>query len=413
LAVTIGSAKPLNITELDVPGLDFRSLKFARKLTTTKGHQPNPMFSPFDYTGPHRKVLQTAYAVTVSGAILPIAPPAPNSTWVSKFPGPSLSCTRVQGEDFHTFLMNVAQYITSDSKSNCDYAASYLSWIRQRRGDGIDLPYKSATENASVLNAFNSGSATYSTPAYLGEGAMMASFYVALLPHMLDVYTISRIPGLQACHLVDDFLLSTETPLDSLGENVTLIQCDLVNSTYTTMFNFVDGSQDVDIQVDKSEEGIEVVRTVNWGHDPKLCLQDEDDPTESTDCKFDHSVLWRISYQSVMSAFSSMFTGQVTQNTNLDARNVNTSVTMTSLADTEDFAFLNEDYLGNDESETGWNLQDFMANWNASESQGVTYDNETELNGNSTQRNSLPLDEALEQLFQNFTVSLMSLPDLR
>jgi hypothetical protein len=124
-------------------------------------------------------------------------------------------------------------------------------------------------------------------------------------------------------------------------------------------------------------------------------------------------VLWRISYQSVMSAFSSMFTGQVTQNTNLDARNVNTSVTMTSLADTEDFAFLNEDYLGNDDSETGWNLQDFMANWNASESQGVTYDNETELNGNSTQRNSLPLDEALEQLFQNFTVSLMSLPDLR
>jgi hypothetical protein len=87
-------------------------------------------------------------------------------------------------------------------------------------------------------------------------------------------------------------------------------------------------------------------------------------------------------------------------------------VTTTTLADTEDFAFLNEDFLGSDDSETGWNLQDFIANWNASESQGVTYDNETELNGDSTQRNSLTLEDALGQLFQNFTVSLMSLPDL-
>jgi hypothetical protein len=181
----------------------------------------------------------------VSGAILPIVPSAPNSTWISKFPGPSLSWTRVQGEDFHTFLMNVAQYTTSHLKSDCDYAASYLSWIQQGRGDGIDLPYKSATGNASVLHAFDSGSATSSTPTYLGEGVMMASFYVALLPHMLDVYTLSRIPGPQACHYVDALLLSTETPLDSLGKNVTLVQCDLVNSPYTTTFNFVDGSQDL------------------------------------------------------------------------------------------------------------------------------------------------------------------------
>jgi hypothetical protein len=115
-----------------------------------------------------------------------------------------------------------------------------------------------------VLNAFDSGSTTCSTPTYLGEGTIMTSFYVALLLHVLDIFTLSRIPGLQACHYVDEFLLSTETTLDSLGGNVTSIQCDLVNSTYTMIFNFTDGSQDVDIQIDKSEEGIAVVHTVNW-----------------------------------------------------------------------------------------------------------------------------------------------------
>jgi hypothetical protein len=175
----------------------------------------------------------------------------------------------------------------------------------------------------------------------------------------------------------------------------------------------VDESQDVDMQVDKSEDSIEVFHTVNWSHDPRLCLQDGDDPTESTDCKFDHNVLWCISYQSIVSAFGSMLIGQVTQNTDQHARNVNTSVKVTSLADTEDLAFLNEDCLGSDDSVTGWNLHDFIANWNVSESQSVTYDNETGLNENSTQRNSLTMEDALEQLFQNFTVSLMSLPDLR
>jgi hypothetical protein len=59
-----------------------------------------------------------------------------------------------------------------------------------------------------------------------------------------------------------------------------------------------------------SEEGIEVVHTVNRDQDPRLCLQDEDDPTGSTDCKSDESVLWRISYQSIMNAFGCMFIGQ-------------------------------------------------------------------------------------------------------
>jgi hypothetical protein len=117
--------------------------------------------------------------VTIGGAILPIAPPAPNSTWISAFFGPSLSCTRVQGGDLQAFLSNVARYVAS---GNCDNAASYLSWMRQRKGGGIDLPYTPSTENASVLNQFDSGSATFSES--IGEDNMKASFNVALLPHM-------------------------------------------------------------------------------------------------------------------------------------------------------------------------------------------------------------------------------------
>jgi hypothetical protein len=115
-----------------------------------------------------------------------------------------------------------------------------------------------------------------------------------------------------------------------------------------------------------------------------------------------------------MSAFSSMFAGQVTPGTDLATRNISTSVTMTSLAGTKDFEFLNEDFLGNGDSETtGWSLQDFIADVDTSESQGVSYINETDLRGNATQRNDLPLERALEELFQNVTISLMSFPDLR
>jgi hypothetical protein len=113
LSVAVDNARPLNVTKLDVPGLDFRSLKFARQLTTPTNDQPNRFFSTFDYAGSHRQILQTAHAVTIGGAILPIPPPAPNSTWISTFFGPSLSCTRVQGEDLQAFLSNVARYVAS------------------------------------------------------------------------------------------------------------------------------------------------------------------------------------------------------------------------------------------------------------------------------------------------------------
>jgi hypothetical protein len=109
-----------------------------------------------------------------------------------------------------------------------------------------------------------------------------------------------------------------------------------------------------------------------------------------------------------------MFAGQVTPGSDLSTRNVSTSVTMTSLADTKDFEFLHEDFLGSSDSGMlSWNLQDFIALVNTSESQGVSYINETDLHGNATQRNDLPLERALDELFQNVTISLMSFLDLR
>jgi hypothetical protein len=193
----------------------------------------------------------------------------------------------VQGEDLQAFLSNVAQYIAS---GNCVEAASYLSWMRQRRNSGIDLPYK--PYNALVLNQSESGSPTFSES--MSQGRMNASFHVALLPHMHDISTMSELPGLQTCSLTPEYLLSPTTPMDSLGYNATLIQCDLVNNKYTTTFKYLDGSQDLDIRVIKSDAGIEVDHGVWWGSDPRSCLQSLDDPTPSTDCRFDDSLLWRL-----------------------------------------------------------------------------------------------------------------------
>jgi hypothetical protein len=174
-------------------------------------------------------------------------------------------------------------------RGHCDNAASYLSWMRQRKGGGIDLPYKPSTEDASVLNQFGSGSATFSKS--IGEDNMKASFNIALLPHMHDIHTFSELPSLQACLLGPEYLLSPTTSLGSLTDDANLIQCDLVNSTYTTTFRYLDGSQEVDIKVIKSDAGIEVVHGVWWGSGPRSCLQSLDDPTPSTNCRFDDSLL--------------------------------------------------------------------------------------------------------------------------
>lgn len=358
----------------------------------------------YDYKGPNRRVLQTANAVMMGGDILAISPPAANSTWTDKFFGPSLSCTGVQGEDLHAFLTNIAQYISVPG--NCDQAAAYLSWIRQNGVEGIDMPYKPSATNVSILEPFNGESLMYASSNGPAKNVTAASFYVALLPHMLDVFS-AEFSDLMACSISSDEMLSPTKPLASMGEDATLIQCNLMNSLYTTTFNFVDGSQHLDVKVDKLEGGVDIVKTVQWSHVPNDCLQSDNDRFNSSDCTFDHGVLWRLSYQSIMNAFSSLLTGQVTANAGYEARNFNTSVTLTSLIDTEEFGFLDEDYLKTGLSS---NLQDFVADVNVPETLGITYPNQTSVRAN--QRHYAPLHQTLEELFQNVTLRLMSFPEL-
>lgn len=358
--------------------------------------------SSFDYAGPSPEVLQIAQTTATNGAILPIVPPAPNSSWSTTFQGPSLKCSEVLGSELEAVLANVAKWVRSGN--NCEGASGYLSWMQRHKGPQIDLPYDnhvaSQMHNASDPGYFESGSLSYS----LSEGGSDASILMALLPNMVEERQYWENPMIMSCSVP----FNTD-PVGFLAEEATLVRCDLMNATYTTAFDFVEGTQNLTVQVsNNSPAAVKVVKQIFFQYIVPYCLEDNDAHRftyNKSGCAFDSVALERLSYQSIMSAFSSLIKGQVTRNTGTGGGlSLNTSVGMTSLAKLDRLRF-----LADERYTLGTSLQEFLAEYEQVESYGVgkIYS----MDANDTNHNgSLPA--ALEELFQNITISLMSSPSL-
>ena len=397
---------------IPVPVLNFTSLSFTdRFVSSGQGNS-------FDYNGPSQIVESIAAAVGAQGAILPITPPSPNSSWHLEFYGPSLKCRNMSDVRRGQVAHNVANYFAQIGPQ--DYASPvctegryiYLSWFQ-------GLPFANRTSNFSI-----------STGSLASDFQANATINIAALPGMLTVdnpcadFPSSQTPwegtNQNASFVDHNISIAHQNPLGTVGEGAAMVECQFFNSTYNVHFEYVNGEQTVTIDAPvKSADpalttfnvvGQEMGNITKWQNGQPtewtatgikcFAFQNSTWSTSFPDpCPFDPVLLRVIAYQGVIEAFANLLAGTVSVPYN-GALPKNTSLLKTTLVDTNELDFLNDqsssylDGFGN-----GQDLQGALADMNIT------------VNGIAQARQFIrkqPLTSALEEMFQNYTISLMS-----
>ncbi|KAL1883561.1 hypothetical protein Plec18167_002567 [Paecilomyces lecythidis] len=333
-----------------VPQINFTSLDFSHVVQETQG--------PIDYLSAQDSVRRVAQVAASEGEIIPISSPDANSSWLVSFHGPSLSCNPVND----SLRDDIAQNILQTSKRQMGVTYAYMSWTPTRNSY---VPFYKNSSDSYILKA-----SPLETDSSFGDP----------LTAPLSVF-VGAFPTIATQHPRCDFSQPgnqcSPAPCNDtscLLEKSTILQCDLRNTSYTTNFTFVNGVQTVNISLGGALNDVPYLAELwnNWTG-----------PTVATSPNMFPS-LERFAYQSVMESFSRLLVGSIGYAFSSTADSLsgvyqtapNTSVLSTALSETPELLFLN--------------------------------------NGESTSvSNTRSLADAIENMFQNITVSLMSLSELR
>ncbi|KAI9710459.1 MAG: hypothetical protein M1812_007427 [Candelaria pacifica] len=395
-------------TTQQVAQIDFFNLNFLAGMPSPAAASRYSLL--YVYNGPSQIVKRIAVGVAAQNSILPIAAPFPNSSWELEFNGPSIKCDPISSSESLNFQANIAQYIKS-TPGYCKPPATYLAWfprINTARNESFNEPYIQSTQgNASFPDPetiFNTEDADFSN--VIRQDAIM---YISIMPNMLSVRrsTLAFDSDPLACELDDDQQVSSENPLGSVGGNITMLQCRLYNSTYHTKFDYVNGAQTVSINLvrqgmDNTVSLINLVRGAGSGGSGsgKCATLNYEDGKYGKPCDFDKSLLSQLSYQATLQPFASLVTGNITMSPMTNVLSDSTDIRSTSLLDTRELDYLTDYALHASTSEMDPDLQKSLRGSNNSEVSGMTRLEQTTSNRS--------LQDAIEIMFQNFTVSLMS-----
>ncbi|KAI0411708.1 hypothetical protein F5X98DRAFT_356691 [Xylaria grammica] len=332
-----------------VPNFDFSSLRYAASL-------PQGPVNPgreigYAYSGPSAEVQNVANAVASGGTILSITPPAANSSWELDFYGPSLNCHAVNDDSARLRIEStLADWLWNQSfhdggDRNCYTPKGYLAWSPYA-GDGPHLGSDEVYDN--IIRSF---------------------VYVAVLPDLFEF-------GGDVEAICDRANLTTQSQPLGPG-NTTLLKCDLHNSSYHAAFNYESGEQSVAVQAEQRE----AVSTLEWVFAPNI--------TEMGPNIFNTTLLRQLSYTAIADAFYQVLRGSVSNNVNNNLKS-DTNVISTVLLNTPELSFISSQS----------NLQTLLWQANSSRGQSLSSPQNVPL-GKS-------LQNAMEEMFQNITISLLS-----
>lgn len=345
------------------------------------------------YNGPSRAVTNIVQAVTAGGAILPLKHHGLNSSYTLKFPGPSIRCSNMPDELRAVVKTNIVQATQSADLGCIPYG--FLGWTpaANLNNSGLlpkPLPFTVTPNGTYVLNAAPLTNRAWSTPA---------SIYIAAIPEMMQMVSMATHQFPAACTLLDENLTH------SVFAGSTFLQCDLLNSTYIADFQFVNGDQEVSISTTPIDDNVVTTayalfssslylgRAVNSSLPSCSPFNLNGDP-----CMFNSSLVSTLAYQAVFESFNELLVGSVIGDS---SPLINTNVLKTSLIDTPDLAFLNQPPT----SRGLVSLQQAVLGSNGTLYKGI-YDNQTFIPNQ-------PLSAAMEEMFRNITISLMTSRELQ
>ncbi|KAF2716003.1 hypothetical protein K431DRAFT_350651 [Polychaeton citri CBS 116435] len=407
LTVKVAQLQPVPSSLQQVPNLDFRSLNFAASMAARESSDLREFF----YNGPQFELERVAVAVAAQGAILSITPPKPNATWSLTFPGPRINCQRLANDtsnDIMEILRESSAYI------NCNNAFGYLAWTPT---NGSVAP-STATLASQGLGPIDN------------NASQPAALYVALFPYIEDYQgkDPNRTEQDASAELSERKVHvgghgPMVVPTSQKGCNAPaaapdMLKCELWNSTYNVTFDYVNGEQKVALQLEdiapvsalaslqaNNPEYLEV-----YSQNIPDCQLDTPRNVSGSRCAYNPAAVKNIAYQSTMDAFGRLIVGQIGFDHDMSevkggsALNLNTTIVSTSLFDAPEMGFLRSWVQGLQYSQGLGQLQSAVAKSGDSD---VTY-----LASNDSTTSQVSLAAAMEQMFQNITISLMSSPYL-
>ncbi|KAJ5873204.1 hypothetical protein N7455_003747 [Penicillium solitum] len=378
-----------------IPRVDFTSARFATFVSgaISATNQSKQKLWISAYRDPAPETQRVVNSVATQGTILPIEPPAVNSSWSVEFHGPAMVCDKVNQSVTAYITQNVAQAINGSqehspgNQSFVYYSLTrygYLSWAPETDNLIDSTPFVqngsgTFTQRLNNLGPIPSdpenGSKIYSTPKQPMIDWTPLSLFVAIFPHSMETPKHNNVPENVAAAV----------------QNSTILRCTLHNASYQANLTYVNGAQTVYV-ADKT-----VLNGISYLHG----VTNHDGPVWSSNTSFMHNprVMESLSYQSIMDAFGKLLFGSIrtnmthynNQEDGIEGNVVNsmtqaTNVLSTTLMDTEEMSIFPS--IAGSES----NL--FTEYW---EGRSI-----------SPPRYSSRLSNALEELFQNITFSLMS-----
>jgi hypothetical protein len=302
-----------------VPNVDFLSLNFGN-IENSRGS--------FTYTGPRYAVDKVVAATAAQGNVLALTPPVPNSSWVLDFLGPSIICTGVNDSTLDTIKQNIQAAVAIDQ---CQISFGYIAWTPTYTSSG------DANELSILPFVLSQNSTSYALqnaplgpfPVGSEDAPLPATFYAALFPNMTDEnQEIGGCISCQPCH---------ENPLP----DITVIQCELYNSSYYAFFSFIDGEQNINITLDETPHNSVPTTQFLYGDST------EDETAiynaNGTVIAYNTAEVQKLSYQAVMGSFGSVVVGAIWNSKDSSGGIITngTSVMSTVLGEAEELAWLN------------------------------------------------------------------------
>ncbi|KAE9379966.1 hypothetical protein N431DRAFT_323142 [Stipitochalara longipes BDJ] len=364
LNIQVGLSK--NSAMMRVPMIDFKSLNFAN---IPGGEMDGGNFA---YSNPQLFVQQVVTATTSAGQILNITAPVSNSSWSLDFYGPALSCGPAEDVLRQKITDQGLAAIVSSSGSDSECGSGgllnyeYLSWT-PGSGDNVSLPFDYSISN--ITESYTLRSTT------LGSVNSSPALFFMAISHTINPYELSQCCENTTCWQgYKDFI--TNDPI---------IHCTAYNASYTSRFNYPNGVQSVDIAVKEALNDLGFLSNVT------LWTQAWDGTTLSV-------ALENFAYQAVIDAFGKMVVGSVVSDEN-GYNDKTTNIEATNLVNTKELGFLKASGSYTQES----TLQSYLP--------GTDLWNET--SAVPRMDDTIGLAQAIEEMFQNCTVSLMSSPMLQ
>ena len=352
-----------------------------------------------------------------NGIVSQINPPAPNSSWHLDFIGPTLVCIPLNDSMHLRVRQSMTAYLKSSYGREEDYVVgtnvyTYLGWYPQRVNYpqldwAADAPFQPTNENATSFQ--DSGNSTNYT---LDVGSFTTSFnmFAASRP-MIESYhaEASQVDGGANTNQLEVITKASSTLDPDWRLDGTALQCTLRNSTYNVSFDYADGFQEISISTSifQEQEQIDPVPVAAGPHEDTVRLNKTTEcniEPEDVDmpCVLHAQTLQRLSYQALMDAFTRNLQGTVYYS-GFSRQTRNSSLENTVLFNTPELFFLPDD--GGWRKRGDGTLRNVLTRLNASALPNLT----NSYNGSL----QLPLGAAVEELFRNFTVSLMASPALQ